>query len=267
MTRPKKSLGQNFLRDEAVINRIVEALDLKDGETVVEIGAGEGALTKKLVQSNANVVAIEIDSELVPKLRIQFALENKFSVIEADVLAVDFEVEMQSANPHSAFRNPHSIKLVGNLPYYISTAILQKLSAERALFTKIVLMLQREVAQRVTAFPANSERGYLTVTTEAAFEVTHLFDVPPTAFFPEPKVWSSVVMLTPKPKSVGDEPRFKDLISAAFAQKRKTITNNLKHIRGDVATVLEKTNIDSRRRAETLTLEEWFALYKSFAKK
>ncbi|MGB7203337.1 MAG: 16S rRNA (adenine(1518)-N(6)/adenine(1519)-N(6))-dimethyltransferase RsmA [Pyrinomonadaceae bacterium] len=266
MTRPKKSLGQNFLRDEAVIDRIVESLDLRDDETVVEIGAGEGALTKKLVQSNANVVAIEIDSELVPKLRNQFARENKFSVIEADVLAVDFEVEIQSANPHSAFRNPHSIKLVGNLPYYISTAILQKLSAERQVFSNIVLMLQREVAKRVTALPGNSERGFLTVITEAAFEVTNLFDVPPTAFFPEPKVWSSVVMLTPKPKSAGDEPRFKELISAAFAQKRKTITNNLKHIRGDVATVLEKTNIDSRRRAETLTLDEWFALYKSFAK-
>lgn len=266
MTRPKKSLGQNFLRDEAVIDRIVKALDLKHDETVVEIGAGEGALTKKLIATGADVLAIEIDSELVPKLRSQFALENKFSVIEADVLAVDLQSAL-AENPHSAFRNPHSIKLVGNLPYYISTAILQKLAAERQVFSNIVLMLQREVAKRVTALPANSERGYLTVTTEAAFEVTHLFDVPPTAFFPEPKVWSSVVMLTPKPKSVGDEQRFKDLISAAFAQKRKTITNNLKHIRGDAATVLEKTNIDSRRRAETLTLDEWLALYKSFAKK
>lgn len=270
MTRPKKSLGQNFLCDEAVIDRIVESLDLKDDETVVEIGAGEGALTKKLISTGADVVAIEIDRELVPKLRSQFRGSTNFNVIEADVLAVDFEVEIQSANPHSVpihRDNPHSIKVVGNLPYYISTAILQKLSAERALFSQIVLMLQREVAQRVTALPGNSDRGFLTVTTEAAFEVTRLFDVPPTAFFPEPKVWSSVVMLTPKPKSVGDEPRFKDLISAAFAQKRKTITNNLKHIRGDVATVLEKTNIDSRRRAETLTLDEWFALYKSFAKK
>lgn len=267
MTRPKKSLGQNFLRDEGVIDRIVAALDLKAEDSVVEIGPGEGALTRKLFETGADVVAIEIDRELVPKLRSQFASGDNFSVIEADVLGINFETEVRGLNPRSAIRIPHSMKLVGNLPYYISTAILQKLAVERALFSRIVLMLQREVAQRVTALPGTSERGFLTVITEAAFETKHLFNVPPTAFHPQPKVWSSVVELTPKAKSLADEPQFAKLLSVAFEQKRKTILNNLKHVRSDAAAVLQSANIDSKRRSETLTLDEWFALYDALTKK
>ncbi len=258
--RAKKSLGQNFLRDDAVIKRIVDTLDIEHSETVVEIGPGQGALTEKLVATGAEVIAIEIDGELVQRLRTQFVNDKNFSVIESDVLTVDFAA-LLSSNPQSAIRNPQSIKLVGNLPYYISTAILQKLAGERVRFSTIVLMLQREVAKRITATPGNSERGFLTVIVEAAFEVAHIFDVPPTAFSPQPKVWSSVISLTPKPFSNADDVRFKDLISASFAQKRKTILNNLKQIRSDAATILSAAAIDNKRRAETLTLEEWSRLY------
>lgn len=267
MTRPKKSLGQNFLRDESVIDRIVKTLDLKKDEMVVEIGPGEGALTEKLIETGANVVAIEIDRELVPVLRARFRDHANFRVIEADALDINFENEVQGTIPQSAIIDPKSMKLVGNLPYYISTAILQKLAGERVLFTEIVLMLQREVVQRVTALPGNSERGYLTVITEAAFSATHLFDVAPTAFHPQPKVWSSVVELIPKAKTIADEPQFTKLLSTAFEQKRKTILNNLKRSYADAEEMLNAARIDPRRRAETLTLDEWLTLNRAFAKK
>lgn len=267
MTRPKKSLGQNFLRDESVIDRIVKTLDLKKDEMVVEIGPGEGALTEKLIETGADVVAIEIDRELVPVLRARFRDHANFRVIEADALDINFENEVQGSIPQSAIIDPQSMKLVGNLPYYISTAILQKLAGERVLFTEIVLMLQREVAQRVTALPGHSERGYLTVVIEAAFEMKHLFDVAPTAFYPQPKVWSSVVELKPKPRSPADDPRFTKLLSTAFEQKRKTILNNLRRTRPDAEHLLNAAGVDPKRRAETLTLDNWLALYAAATKK
>ena len=258
--RAKRSLGQNFLRDEAVVERIVNALDLKESDTVIEIGPGDGALTKKLVETGANVVAIEIDRELVPALRKQFQSYPNFRVIEADVLKTEFGRLIETGDAGKA-------KLVGNLPYYISTAILQKLTGDRSYFSKAVLMLQREVAQRVTALPGDSERGFLTVIVEAAFEASCLFDVPPTAFFPQPKVWSSVIALTPKPPSPTDEPPFADLLGASFVQKRKTILNNLKNLRSDASLILHEANIDQKRRAETLSLDEWLSLYHAFTKK
>lgn len=253
--RAKKSLGQNFLHDDSIIRRIINALELTDSETVVEIGPGRGALTEKLLETGANVVAIEIDRELVPVLRTQFHVQSNFHVVEADVLATEFA-------SHLAGIDPTKTKLVGNLPYYISTAILQKLAAERQLFSKMVLMLQREVVTRITAAPGNSERGFLTVLTESAFEAKHLFNIPPVAFSPVPKVWSSVISLTPKQFSAGDEPEFRKLVSVAFAQKRKTLLNNLKSKYKNAAIILETCKIDGRRRAETLTLEEWIRLTK-----
>lgn len=258
--RAKRSLGQNFLRDEAVVERIVNALDLKESDTVIEIGPGDGALTNKLVETGANAVAIEIDTELVPTLRKQFQSYRNFRVIEADVLKTEFEGLIET-------RDAGKAKLVGNLPYYISTAILQKLASDRARFSRLVLMLQREVAQRVTALPGDSERGFLTVIVEAAFEASCLFDVPPTAFYPQPKVWSSVIALTPKPPSPADEPQFADLLGASFVQKRKTILNNLKHIRSNASLILHEANIDPKRRAETLNLDEWLTLHNAMTKK
>lgn len=257
--RAKKSLGQNFLRDSAVIDEIVATLELSENDTVVEVGPGRGALTEKLVATGANVIALELDREFVPWLQKQFQVLENFRVIEADVLNADFQ-KLLSETLHSALRTPKSTKLVGNLPYYISTAILQKLAAERHLFSDIVVMLQREVAERVTANPGNSSRGYLTILIEAAFQTQSLFDVPPTAFVPPPKVWSSVVKLTPKPINHGDDAQFRSLVSAAFAQKRKTILNNLRPYLTNAADVLKNADIDPRRRAETLTLEEWFGL-------
>ncbi len=258
--RAKKSLGQNFLRDTEVIRRISVALELDEQDTVLEIGPGRGALTERILESGASVVAVEIDRELATVLQTQFHFAPNFRIIAADILTTDLADILMGADPAKT-------KLVGNLPYYISTAILQKLALERLLFSKCILMLQREVVDRITAKPGNSERGFLTVLIEAAFEVERLFDVSPAAFTPQPKVWSSVVALTPKPLSIGDETTFRNLISAAFAQKRKTILNNLKNFRDDAAKVLAESAIDPRRRAETITLEEWFEIYSLLTKK
>lgn len=258
--RAKKSLGQNFLRNDDVIRRIVEGLDLSDRDTVIEIGPGRGALTEKLLETGAKVIAIEIDREFVPALRVQFHFQPNFSVIEADVLDVDFA---KVSPPADASRS--DLKLVGNLPYNISTPILQRLIEQRHLFSTLVLMFQREVVERITAPPGGKERGFLSVLVENAFTSEHLFDVDPQAFQPVPKVWSAVVRLTPKAAGIGDEPEFRRLVSLSFAQKRKTILNNLKPVLENAPRFLAESGIGGTRRAETLTLEEWKALHASIA--
>lgn len=245
--RPKKSLGQNFLRDQAVIQRIIESLRLGPNDTVVEIGPGRGALTRQLLAADVKVVAVEIDRDLIPYLENEFTDEPGFSVVHADFL----ETDLRSLLP--AETKP---KIVGNLPYYVSTPILQRLIDQSDVFETAVLMFQREVADRLTAKPGTTDRGYITVLAEAAFTIEKILDVPPQAFFPIPKVWSSVIRLLPK-DNVAVSPVFRALVSAGFTQKRKTILNNLKgHFENSEATLLS-CRIDSKRRAESLTIDEW----------
>lgn len=251
----KKSLGQNFLVDESYVRRIVDSLDITESETVIEIGPGRGAITERLVASGANVIAIELDRDLVPQLRERFAANPNFTVVEADATQIDYG----GLIPKTDDQEPKA-KLVANLPYYISTPILQHLSTQRHLFERLVLMFQKEVVHRITAKPGDSDRGFLTVITELAFQVDKLFDVPPNAFRPVPKVTSSVAKFTPKETTVEDEERFRDLVSTAFSQKRKTIFNNLKNAYPNAKEALEASEIDPKRRAESLTLSEWLAL-------
>jgi 16S rRNA (adenine1518-N6/adenine1519-N6)-dimethyltransferase len=252
--RAKRSLGQNFLTDAAIIERIIEAVDPEECDQIIEIGPGRGALTPRLVEAGASVAAIELDRELIAPLRDKFKQFTNFTLVEADIL--DFELT-------SLIKPGHEAKLVANLPYYISTAILQKLSQCRHLFAGMVLMFQREVVERISAEPGNSDRGFLTVMVESSFAVERLFDVPPGAFRPAPKVWSSVVRLRPKERSPADQAGFRDLVSRGFAQKRKTLMNNLRPIWGDAATMLERAGIDPTRRAETLSFDEWMRLYRA----
>ena len=247
----KKSFGQNFLVDRNIIDRIITALDLRAEDTVVEIGPGRGALTEKLLKSAGRVIAIELDRDLIPQIRKQFSTYKNFILIERDALKVDFR-EVSSDNPQS--------KLAANLPYYISTAILQRLIDQRSAFSTMVLMFQREVVDRIAAQPGSSERGFLTVMVEAYMDIEKLFDVPSTAFRPEPKVWSSVARFTPKNEVDIDADIFRDVVSSAFEQKRKTILNNLRDKFAEARSGLEICNIDPSRRAETLTLSEWIAL-------
>ncbi len=250
--RAKKSLGQNFLRDQIVIERIVAALDLTKHDAVIEIGPGQGALTETLLEKAGRVVAIEFDRDLISPLRVQFHSSDNLELVNADALSFDFAEYYSDGN---------KLKLVANLPYNISTPILQRLIEQRHVFSSIVLMFQREVVARITAKPGTKERGFLSVLVEDAFETENLFDVAPTSFQPVPKVWSSVVRLTPKNSIMGvasDE--FRKLLSSGFAQKRKTILNNLRAKYAQAAIILQSADIDSSRRAETLTREEWRTL-------
>ena len=249
--RPKRSLGQNFLRDPAIVERIVAALDVSADDDVIEIGPGQGALAECVLVAGARVTAIEFDRDLAPALRERLASSDRLNVIEADALDIDLAAIV-----------PGSAKLVANLPYNISTPILQRLIDQRAVFSRLVLMFQREVVERISAPPGGKERGYLSVIAENAFDIEYLFDVPPQAFFPVPKVWSSVVRLTPKPKAV-DEGELTRLVSEAFRHKRKNLRNNLQDVPADV---FAEASIDPTRRAETLSLEEWRSLYDAIKK-
>jgi len=246
--RAKKSLGQNFLRDPNVIERIVGALDLTKDDVVIEIGPGQGALTETLLEKAGRVVAIEFDRDLISPLRVQFHSTDNFELVNADALSIDLSL---------FFTEGKKLKLVANLPYNISTPILQRLIDQRHLFETIVLMFQREVVERITATPGKKERGFLSVLVEDAFETEHLFDVEPQAFVPIPKVWSGVVRLEPKSSAVSDPTSFRRLLSSSFAQKRKTIYNNLKCVFDNASAILLASDIDPTRRAETLTLDEW----------
>ncbi len=266
--RAKKRLGQNFLVDETYARRIVGALAPRADETVVEIGPGRGALTALLLEGAGRVVAVEFDRELAPLLRGRFAARGSFTLVEADALEVDF---------CSAVAPAAGARVVANLPYNISTAILQRLIEQRACVSEMVLMLQREVVERITAPPGSAERGYLTVLVEAFCAADALFDVPPGAFRPVPKVWSTVARLRVRGSAADglDERLFPRVVGAGFAQKRKTILNNLRaapedlralvELGGGAAELLEAAGIDPRRRAEALTLEEWAALTKALA--
>ena len=269
MTTAKRRFGQNFLVDRNVVDRIVAAVAPRSDETIVEIGSGQGALTAKLLETTGRVVAIEFDRELVPFLRTKFARVANLHLLEADALTTDFRAVIAPA--------PRA-RVVANLPYNSATAILQRLIDQRECISEMVLMLQREVVDRLTAEPGSPDRGYLSVLVEAYCEAEKLFDVPPQAFRPVPKVWSSIVRLRVRPKiaaEVKDEALLWQIVSAGFAQRRKTILNNLRDSpepiqelltkRGGASIVLCEACIPPLRRAETFTLEEWALLVNALA--
>ena len=258
---PSKRLGQHFLRDQRTIQRIIEALAPQTDETIVEIGPGTGALTSVLVERAGRLIAVEFDNKLTPLLNDRFGSLPNFKLLMADALTVDFCAEILPAR---------TARLVANLPYNISTAILQRLIAQRQCFEEMVLMLQREVVERLLAPPGTTDRGFISVLVEAYCEAEKLFDVAPGAFRPPPKVWSSVMRVKFRPRinaDVADQNLLWETVSAGFALKRKTILNNLRHASGHLQDVLKrnggasivlcKANVELQRRAETLTIEEW----------
>jgi 16S rRNA (adenine1518-N6/adenine1519-N6)-dimethyltransferase len=268
----KKSFGQNFLVDAHYIDKIIGVLDPQTGETIIEIGAGRGALTEKLIESGADVLAIELERDMIAVLKERFGKAENFRLVESDALKIDFS---ELVNPKSEIQTSRSAKLIANLPYYISTAILQKLIVQRTVFSEMILMFQREVVERITAQIGNSERGFLSVLAQNYLETEQLFDVPPKAFQPSPKVTSAVARLTPKSdvKTENDK-LFRAVVSTAFTQKRKTIFNNLKNAApelsekfGDVSQLLANCNIEPVRRAETLTIDEWNCLVNSICER
>ena len=183
---PSKRFGQNFLNDKRIIHRIVEALQPRFDETLVEIGPGRGALTTPLLEKTGSLVAIEFDRGLIPFLTEKFAAQENFKLVQSDALVTDI---------CDVIRPATHARVVVNLPYNIATPILQRLIEQRHCLTELVVMLQREVVERITAEPGSAERGYLSVFVQAYCETEKLFDVAPGAFRPAPKVWSSVIRL------------------------------------------------------------------------
>lgn len=258
---PAKRFGQNFLTDQRIISRIVEALDPQPDETIIEIGPGKGALTTPLLERAGSVVAIEFDQKLIPLLSDKFNGYANFKLIQNDALVADF---------CEAIRPAVQARVVANLPYNVATAILQRLIAQHHCLNELVVMLQKEVVDRITAAPGTPERGYLSVFVQAYCETEKLFDVAPSSFRPAPKIWSSVIKLTMRSSlgaPVGDETLLWQVVSAGFAQRRKTILNNLRNApsplqeivksHGGASIVLCQAEVDLQRRAETLTLDEW----------
>ncbi len=258
--RPKKSLGQNFLTDETVLENIVAAADVTSESCVLEIGPGMGALTRELAKAAGHVAAVEIDTSILPVLEQNICEFSNVTVVNQDILKADL------AALFADLFGTRSVKVIANLPYYITTPIIMKLLEEDLPITSVVIMIQREVARRLAAAPGTKDYGAITPVVQYKAEVTPICDVPPEAFEPAPKVWSSVIRLdlrqTP-PVSVTDEAHFFHVIRAAFAQRRKTFVNSagsypaLGVEREDVKKVLQKLNFSENIRGEILSIEQF----------
>jgi len=265
--QPKKRFGQHFLHDRGIVQRILDAFDPQPGETLVEIGPGPGALTRPLLERGAPLHVVELDRDLAAQLRTEFA-PDRLLVHEADALKFDF----CALAPHTDVPVPRAtggqerppggkLRLIGNLPYNISTPLLFRLLEQERCIHDMLFMLQKEVVDRMAAPPGGKDYGRLSVMIQWRLRVEKLFDVRPGAFTPPPKVDSSVVRLVPHtrpPIQVHDADAFARVVQAAFAQRRKTLRNNLKGLLA--AGALEALGIDPQRRAETLTLAEFAAL-------
>jgi 16S rRNA (adenine1518-N6/adenine1519-N6)-dimethyltransferase len=247
----KKSLGQNFLRDPHYLNRIADAAQIGPEDRVLEIGPGLGHLTAVLLNRAKKVLAIEVDDRLIPPLRKAFSACENFELVHADALGYDYR------------SLPDRWKVVANLPYYISTPIIQKLIVRRDKFISLTLMLQKEVAERIAAPPGGKEYGYLSVLVQFYTVPRMEFKVPPGAFTPSPEVDSVVTTLTLRGHPavmVRDEAFFIRVIKAAFSQRRKTLRNSLKQLetpKDKMDAVFQGTGIDLGRRAETLSVKEF----------
>jgi 16S rRNA (adenine1518-N6/adenine1519-N6)-dimethyltransferase len=249
--RPKKSLGQNFLKDPHYLQKIVAAAQVGPEDNILEIGPGLGHLTRSLAEKAGKILAIELDERLIPILQKEFNGQQNVEIVQADAL----EYPYGSLN--------YRWKVVANLPYYISTPLIQKLLAERAKFTSLTLMLQKEVAERISASPGGKEYGYLSVLVQLYAEPRMDFVVPSEAFSPKPEVDSAVITLIIRDRraiSLRDEAFFMQVVKAAFSQRRKTLRNSLKQLgisKEKMDAVMSATGIDLGRRAETLSVKEF----------
>jgi 16S rRNA (adenine1518-N6/adenine1519-N6)-dimethyltransferase len=269
--RPK--LGQNFLVDDAAAVRIVDALGDLAQSTVLEIGPGRGELTSLLARRARRLIAIELDRVLAAQLRMNFSLAPNVEIIEGDILAIDFDTlfgpKPGSTRPGLEFK-PERVRVVGNLPYFITSDILLRLFEHRHYFETIVLMVQREVADRLAAAPGRRDYGLLSATAQLYARVEKIFTLPPGAFSPPPKVHSSVVRLTMTPRVNNlrvPEAGFVRFLKLSFGQKRKTLWNNLKsqYQPASLRAALEKTGVKPTVRAESLSLEKSAALFRALS--
>ncbi len=258
--RASKRLGQNFLIDSSVVQRIVDAAEISAGDEVLEIGPGIGTLTQGLLEAGANVTAVELDKKLPAVLEKTLEGYENFKLIQGDILKVDVEKIM-----------PPNFKVVANLPYYITTQILLTLLEKKLPVTKIVTMVQKEVAERMTAAPNSKIFGAMSVAVQFRADVQIAFEVPPSAFLPRPEVTSAVVVCNVResPFKVASEDFFIKVVRAAFGQRRKTLVNSLVGAgfnREKILAALEIANIPPNFRAENLSVAEFANLANSLQK-
>jgi len=256
--RPRKRLGQHFLIREGVIEAILRLIDLSQEDEIVEIGPGLGFLTRRLLEVARGVWAIEVDPFLIGWIRKSpWGSHPSLNLVHGDVLEV----------PLSSILPDHKVKLVGNLPYSISTPVLFRLFELRKHFSILVLMVQREVAERMAASPATKSYGTLSVWCQVHGQILDTVSVSPEAFFPRPKVRSVVLKIALYPEALlpeGDLTMFRSLVRAAFGQRRKTLGNALRGLlsgeRAEIEEVLRQEGIDPKRRGETLSVDEFIRL-------
>lgn len=259
--RADKKLGQNFLIDENIVRNIVAAAELSDKDTVLEVGPGIGTLTQGLAESGAAVVAVELDKRLLPVLDTTLEGYDNVRIVNGDILQVDI---MQTVGVDE-------FKVCANLPYYITTPIIFALLEKRLPMERLVAMVQKEVAERMAAKPGGKDYGALSVAIQYYTEPEIAFIVPPSSFIPAPSVDSAVIVCKRRekpPVEVCDEALFFRVVKAAFSLRRKMLNNSLKNmgIKGEqVAKWLELAGVDGKRRAETLSLEDFAALTNTFA--
>ena len=249
---PRKRFGQNFLRDDSVIQAISRAVAPTADDHIVEIGPGEGALTEALLQSDCRLDAIELDRDLRTRLLASFSGYPRFTLHSADALTFDYP---------SLMGGNRTLRVVGNLPYNISTPLIFALLDQAPIIADMHFMLQREVVERLAATPNTKAWGRLGVMAQFQCEIEHLFDVPPEAFYPPPKVQSAIVRLTPRPVNRWPDcsrAALAKAVAQAFSQKRKTLRNNFKGVLGDAD--FEQLGIDPSHRAETLSLDQLIAI-------
>ncbi len=250
--RARKRFGQNFLSDPGIIQRIIQSIHPQPGQHIIEIGPGLGALTCPILEIVGEMDVVELDRDIIPKLQLNCGLDSKLHIHNVDVLKFDF-----ASLPYSP-----PLRIIGNLPYNISTPIIFHLVKYSDIIQDMFFMLQKEVVERLAARPDTSNYSRLSVMAQYYFNVTPLFLVPPQSFRPAPKVDSAIVRLVPhteRPVQVDDPEAFAKLVSLAFSHRRKTLRNVLK----DTLTPaqIEAAGIDPAARAQTLSLQQFAALY------
>ncbi len=266
--RMHKALGQNFLIEPKFIKKIVEAAEIEEHQAVIEIGPGIGALTESLAEKAAEVIALELDRSLIDVLNDIFRDKTNVHVVYGDALKVDFDQLVEEKLGKEAM--PY--KVVANLPYYITTPIIMRLLEGGFHFSSLVLMVQKEVARRMSALPGTKEYGALSIGVQYYCKPQFITTVPPTVFYPQPEVDSAVIRLDKREHpavDVIDEKVFFNLVKASFGQRRKTLLNALSSSayrlkKEEWQQLLEGSRLDPKRRGETLSLEEFAALANNF---
>ncbi|MGI5840076.1 MAG: 16S rRNA (adenine(1518)-N(6)/adenine(1519)-N(6))-dimethyltransferase RsmA [bacterium] len=262
---PRKTFGQNFLTDENILNKIVAAVGLTRDDLVLEVGPGIGTVTQALAGQAGLVVAVEIDRNMIAVLRDTLSGYDNVTVVEGDILAVDLPGLLAEADSEGKYRR----KLVGNLPYYITTPILFRVLEDNCGFKTLVVMVQKEVAERIVARPGGKIYGALSIAVQYRTEAEIIAEIPRTVFHPPPQVSSAVLRLTRReepPVSVTDEKLFFSVVKAAFQHRRKTMLNALSHSPATVSDkaalqrLLEQAGIDPLQRGENLDMADFAVL-------